>query len=124
MTPIPAGNYKVYAGDGNNGQLIIRLLKNRGWWVPTEDISEAHLVWTQHPPVDMMKKIHSSSMVKLKQEAAVNFSIPNNALWSVEVVALKKFMKYKNNSFFEACGKLLHPIVYHKIACEISARFK
>ena len=67
VAPIPAGNYKVYAGDGNNGQLIVRLLKNRGWWVPTEDISEAHLVWTQHPPIDMMKKIQSSSMVKLKQ---------------------------------------------------------
>ena len=39
VTPIPSGNYKVYAGDGNNGQLVIRVLKNRGWWVATEDIN-------------------------------------------------------------------------------------
>jgi hypothetical protein len=49
VVPLSSGHYKVYAGDGNNGQLIVRLLRNRGWWAPTDDINEAHLVWTQLP---------------------------------------------------------------------------
>lgn len=47
--PAPSGHYKVYVGEGNNGQLITRLLKNRGWWLPTDDMTEANLIWTQLP---------------------------------------------------------------------------
>ena len=78
VTPTPSGNYKVYAGDGNNGSLIIRLLKNRGWWVSTDDINEAHLVWTQNAPELMMKKVPSSEQVRLQQQTAINFTIPDN----------------------------------------------
>jgi hypothetical protein len=35
----PSGHYKFYIGEGNNGHLITRILKSRGWWVPTEDIN-------------------------------------------------------------------------------------
>ena len=71
----------MYAGDGNNGQLITRLLKNRGWWVPTDDINEAHLVWTQIPNDLMMKKVPSSEHIKLQQQAVINFAIPDNIAW-------------------------------------------
>ena len=33
--PAASGHYKIYVGEGNNGQLIARLLKNRGWWTTT-----------------------------------------------------------------------------------------
>ena len=62
-----SGKYKVYAGDGNNGQLVIRLLKNRGLWAPTEDINEAHLCWTQLPPKDLMNQVESSDLVKFQK---------------------------------------------------------
>lgn len=39
VVPISSGNYKIYVGEGNNGQLIARILRNRGWWIPTEDIN-------------------------------------------------------------------------------------
>jgi hypothetical protein len=42
----------------------------------------------------------------------------------VESVRLKKFLKLKQNGFWDACGKLLHPIIYHKVACELAERFK
>jgi hypothetical protein len=77
VTPLASGNYKVYAGDGNNGQLVVRLLKSRGWWVATEDINEAHLVWTQHP-VDLKRKAPESPAICLLQQSAVSFAIPSN----------------------------------------------
>jgi hypothetical protein len=39
IMPMATGNYKVYASDGNNGQLIVRLLKQRSWWVSTDNIN-------------------------------------------------------------------------------------
>jgi hypothetical protein len=55
----------VYTGDGNNGQLITRLLKNRGYWLPTDDISEANLVWTQLPQEEEMKQLTSHDQMVL-----------------------------------------------------------
>lgn len=37
VVPIVAGYYRVYIGEGNNGQLIGKLLKNRGFWIITSD---------------------------------------------------------------------------------------
>jgi hypothetical protein len=61
-----SGYYKVYAGDGNNGQLIVRLLKNRGFWTQTDDINEANIIWTQHPRSEQMKKLTAHEQLQLQ----------------------------------------------------------
>ncbi len=48
VTP-STGYYKAYVGEGNNAQLITRLIKNRSSWTITDDISEANFIWTQLP---------------------------------------------------------------------------
>ena len=123
MTPISLGKYKVYAGDGNNGQLVIRLLKSKGW-VATDDINEAHLCWTQLPNREVMKKIEQSESIQLREKAKLNSNyFSTTAEIKNEQKEAKNFLKYKNNNFFEACSKLLHPLIYNKIVSEIAQKF-
>jgi hypothetical protein len=41
--------YVIYVGKGNNSTLIKNVVKNRPWWVVTEDSTDPNInmVWTQ-----------------------------------------------------------------------------
>ena len=112
------GYYKVYLGEGNNSQQIGRLLKSKGWWSITEDITEAHLIWTQLPHEDMMRKVKPRSEVKL------TLPTQTDVITTQERDLVKHFLKHKGCNFFTSLQKLLHPYVYHKIVSEMMNRFK
>jgi hypothetical protein len=57
--------YYYYVGQGNNNPLVKSIFKKRGWWVETDSIHKAHLVWTQLKIKKLLYKIekHDSNMV-------------------------------------------------------------
>lgn len=65
--------FKFYVGNGNNCNLIKSILKQRFWWVETNDISAAHLVWTQlkHNPTILRQECVSE--LALKAISSQNF---------------------------------------------------
>ena len=41
------GKVKLYVGPGNNSNLIKGVMRRRPWWVLTDKVQDASLVWTQ-----------------------------------------------------------------------------
>lgn len=46
--PHPSSLYKCFVGPGNNSQLVLQVLRKRGYWTKVEDWSQADFVWTQN----------------------------------------------------------------------------
>ena len=44
----PALKYCVRPG--NNAELVVRVLRSRPWWTPTDDAEAANLFWQQWTP--------------------------------------------------------------------------
>jgi hypothetical protein len=40
--------FRYYLGEGNNHNLVRSILKKRGWWMETNSVHKAQLVWTQN----------------------------------------------------------------------------
>lgn len=51
-----AGLYKVFIGKGNNSGLVRRIMASRIWWKLTDDVDEAHFVWTQWKDMRIIEK--------------------------------------------------------------------
>jgi hypothetical protein len=119
--PAPSGHYKVYVGDGNNGQLITRLLKNRGWWLPTDDMAEANLIWTQLPHEEQMKRVPSHEQMVLACNEK-DYLLRSDKI-GVDYAKIARFLKYKHNSFFTACERVMYGPIYNKFMLEFISKF-
>ena len=60
-----------------------------------------------------MNQVESSDLVRFQNQPKKGKA--NLQLSEREAKEVKNFMKYKNNSYFEACSKLLHPSLFKKI---------
>lgn len=95
--------YKYYVGKGNNSTLIKRLLDNRNWWVSTENILEAHFVWTQWKDKTIVTGLPEgkdvSHMLDTSSNPSIIYQVPvkmNDVLRRVDLSDLG-FFKIKNS---------------------------
>lgn len=47
-SPHPSSLYKCFIGPGNNSQLVLQILRKRGYWTKVEDWTQADFIWTQN----------------------------------------------------------------------------
>jgi hypothetical protein len=71
--------YVIYVGKGNNSTLIKNIVKNRPWWVVTEDRSDPNInmVWTQLRQNDVLNEF--KSLKDMDQEDLL-YEIDDNAM--------------------------------------------
>lgn len=52
-----AGHYKGYVARGNNGQIVKQLMKNRFWWLLSDqmEVEKLNLIWHQIRNKDVMR---------------------------------------------------------------------
>jgi len=94
---------KYFVGDGNNPMLVKSIFKQRWWWLATEFIDSANLVWTQWKK---NRIINLMPMTKNKDELSTTTSIEG-----VQELDPKKKAKDKSNNdtvkgFLRVCNHL------------------
>lgn len=89
--------------------------------MPTEDINEANLIWTQLPIDEQMKKTTPHEQIILAYNHKDYLLFTDNEC--SDRAKIDKFLKYKHNPFFNACQKLMYPPIYNKFMLEFISKF-
>jgi hypothetical protein len=68
VTPDPPVSFRFFIGRGNNGALVKRILKARGYWTKADSKATANFVWTQWRDKRLLSVLASADAPKIMED--------------------------------------------------------